>query len=93
MENNQNNDSRRQPRDSRRISLPIQYGRVPHCPICQSIYNWFKDCPHNVRGSNSKVTHFIKKVQKCYVQIFSRKLLIWQFWTVVAPRQYVDKIG
>ena len=38
--------------------------------VCQSIYHWFKDCPHNVQGSNSKVTLFTQEVQKCYVQNF-----------------------
>ena len=34
------------------------------------IYHWFKDCPHNVQGRNSKVTPFTQEVQKCYVQNF-----------------------
>ena len=36
--------------------------------VCQSIYHWFKDCPHNVQGSNSKVSLFTQEVQKYYVQ-------------------------
>ena len=44
------------------------YGRVSRCAIWQSIYHWFKDCPHNVQGSNSKVTLFTQEVQKYYVQ-------------------------
>ena len=30
----------------------------------------FKDCPHNVQGSNNKVALFMQEVQKCYVQNF-----------------------
>ena len=51
-------------------TLPNQYGRVSRCANSQSIYHWFKDCPHNVQGSNSKVTIFTQEVQKCYVQNF-----------------------
>ena len=69
-ENNQTSDTSRQPNDSRRVNPPNQYGRVSRCAICQSIYHWFKDCPHNVQGSNSKVTLFTHEVQKCYVQNF-----------------------
>ena len=64
-ENNQTSDTRRQPSDSRRVNPPNQYGRVSRCAICQSIYHWFKDCSHNVQGSNSKVTLFTQEVQKC----------------------------
>ena len=66
-ENNQTSDTRRQPNDLRRVNPPNQYGRVSRCAICQSIYHWFKDYPHNVQGSNSKVTLFTQEVQKCYV--------------------------
>ena len=69
-ENNQTSDTRRQPNVSRRVNPPNQYGRVSRCAICQSVYHWFKDCPHNVQGSNSKVTLFTHEVQKCYVQNF-----------------------
>ena len=70
-ENIQTSDTRRKPSDSRRVNPPNQYGRVPHCAICQSIYHWFKDCPHNVQDSNSKVTLFMQEVQKCYVSKLS----------------------
>ena len=73
--NNQTRDTRRQPNDSRRVNPPNQYGRVSLCAICQSIYHWFKDCPHNVQGSNSKVTLFMQEVQKCYVQNFTGETL------------------
>ena len=43
--------------------------------VCQSIYHWFKDRPHNVQGSNSKVTLFMEEVQKCYVQNFFGKTI------------------
>ena len=68
MENNQTSDTRRQTNDSQRVNPPNQYGRVSCCVICQSVYHWwFKDCPHNVQGSNSKVTILTQEVQKCYV--------------------------
>ena len=35
----------------------------------------FKDCHHNVQGSNSKVTLFMQVVQKCYVQNFLGEIL------------------
>ena len=69
MENNQTSDTKRQASDSRRVNPSNQYGRISRA-ICQSIYHWFKDCPHNVQGSNSKVTLFTHEVQKCYVQNF-----------------------
>ena len=75
-ENNQTSDLRRQPR---RVNLPNQYGKFSCYAICQLIYHWFKDCPRNVQGSNSKVTLFTLEVQKCYVQNFTLKHLIWQF--------------
>ena len=38
-DNNQTSDTRRKPSDSPRVNPPNQYGRVPHCAICQSIYH------------------------------------------------------
>ena len=70
MENNQTSDTKRQASDSRRVNPSNHHGRVSRCTICQSVYHWFKDCPHNVQGSNSKVTLFTHEVQKCYVQNF-----------------------
>ena len=45
-ENNQTSETRRKYSDSRRVNPPNQYGRVPHCTICQSIYHWFKGYLH-----------------------------------------------
>ena len=53
-ENNQTSDRTRQASDSRTVNPSDQYGRVSQCAICQSVYHCFKDCLHNVQGSNSK---------------------------------------
>ena len=70
-ENNQTSDTRRQPNVSRRVNPPNQYGSVSRCAICQSVYHWFKDCHHNVQGSNSKVT-LQARITKMLCSKFSR---------------------
>ena len=80
-ENKQTSDSRRQPKDSPRLNPPNQYGKVLHCAICQSIYHWLKDCPHNVQRSNSKATKNAEKYREyknVMFKIFLGKNLIWQ---------------
>ena len=69
----QNTDWRNQPSEFRKQN-PINNfsGKISRCAVCQSIYHWAKDCPHNESNKNqeNKVTLFTQEVQKCFIENF-----------------------
>ena len=62
----QNTNWRNQSSDSRKQN-PINTfsGKISRCAVCQSIYHWAKDCPHNEsnRNQENKVTLFTQEAQ------------------------------
>ena len=55
-----NMDWRNKNSDDRKQNPINTYGRVSRCAVCQSIYHWAKDCPHNEWNKNpeNKITLF-----------------------------------
>ena len=48
-------------------------GNIAKCSICQSIYHWFKECPHQIDdavGNQLKLSLFSKEVYNCYINKF-----------------------
>ena len=62
----QNTNWRNKSSDSRKQN-PINTfsGKISRCAVCQSIYHWAKDCPHNESNKNqeNKVTLFTQEAQ------------------------------
>ena len=51
-------------------------GNITKCPICQSIYYWYKECPHKIDGADGNQVNlslFSKEVSTCYVNKFVSK--------------------
>ena len=52
-ESQQNTDWRNQSSDSRKQNpISTLSGKISRCAVCQSIYHWAKDCPHNESNKN-----------------------------------------
>ena len=47
-------------------------GNVKKCSICQSIYHWFRDCPHKLDDTSTqvKLSLFTDEVYNCYINKF-----------------------
>ena len=47
-------------------------GNIRKCSICQSIYHWFRDCPHKVDDTSTqvKLSLFTDEVYNCYINKF-----------------------
>ena len=67
-----NMDWRSQPSDQRKLNPVNSSGKVLRCSVCQSIYHFAKDCPHNEYNklNENKVTLFTQEVQKCFIENF-----------------------
>ena len=75
-------------------------GKITKCIICKSIFHWAKDCPDRDKAEippdNEKtmyVTLFNEEIEHCSLNLFLVKLLVMQFLTLAALRQYVVKFG
>ena len=47
-------------------------GNITKCSVCQSIYHWYKECPHKINdadGNQVKSSLFSKEVYNCYCYI------------------------
>ena len=48
-------------------------GNTTKCSICQSIYHWYKECPHKINyadGNQVKLSLFSKEIYNCYINKF-----------------------
>ena len=49
-------------------------GKISKCTICQSIYHWFRECPHRVDDDSEekqiKLTLFNDELYNCYINKF-----------------------
>ena len=70
--NQSNMDWRNQHSDVRKENPVNTYGKVSRCAVCQSIYHWAKECPHNETNKihENKVTLFTQEAEKCFIQNF-----------------------
>ena len=54
-----------------------KFGRRSHCAVCQSAYQWAKDCPH--KNEQAKCTEDVERlpqnVDECNITLFSKDLL------------------
>ena len=72
-----NMDWRNQHSDVRKQNPVNTYGKVSRCAVCQSIYHWAKECPHNETNKihENKVTLFTQEAEKCFIQNFLEETL------------------
>ena len=54
-------------------------GKIFKCTICQSIYRWFRECPHRLKDDSGekqvKLIPFNDELYNCYINKFAGETL------------------
>ena len=62
---------------SNKLNPLNKYGKPSRCVICQSIYHWKKDCPHQVeRTKKVNLTEHVEEneSEECHITLFTKTL-------------------
>ena len=70
-------------------------GNIKKCSICQSIYHWFRDCPHKLDDTSTqvKLSLFTDEVYNCYINKFVGETLNHAILDNGCTKKFVVQLG